>query len=113
MCRSQHTSESISNYITVLKELAKTSDSKSETQQSVLNLLLCAQFIRALYDAESEKILQQSELSFDQALEIVLAIEASKVEYKELYKTSATNVFKLPISHKKQFSVQIKSIQFQ
>lgn len=34
-----------------------------------------------------ENILQQSDISFEQALEIVLAIESSKIENKDTYKS--------------------------
>ena len=80
-----------------MKELSKTADFKSkcddvDCSKSVINLLLRAQFIRGLSDSEiRERILQQSDISFEQALEIALAIEASKIESKEVYKGFYSN----------------------
>lgn len=46
-------------------------------------MLIRAQFIRYLYNADIREIfLQQSDISFEQILEVALAIEASKVEHK-------------------------------
>lgn len=63
----------------------------------MLNLLLRSQFIRGLADADiREKLLQQGDATFEKTIEIALAIEAAKIENKEVYKSNyATSVNKI------------------
>ncbi|XP_023244306.1 uncharacterized protein LOC111642227 [Centruroides sculpturatus] len=94
LSREQHNGESISNYVTSLKQLSKSADFKSSCNnadciKSVIDLMLRVQFIRGLQDSDiREKILQQTDLTFEQTLEIALAIEASKIENDEVYKSN-------------------------
>nr|XP_042905472.1 uncharacterized protein LOC122270787 [Parasteatoda tepidariorum] len=95
--RHQHQGESISTFVSSLKDLTKNAEFKSECNsnncsKSMLNLLLRSQFIRGLADADiREKLLQQGDATFDKTIEITLAIEAAKIENKEVYKSNYPN----------------------
>lgn len=101
--RNQRPGESITFYITALRELTKNANfvSKCETDdctKNLLNIMLRAQFIRGLNDSDiREKILQQTEITFENSVEIALAIESSKLENAQLYKSfpSASNINKI------------------
>ena len=106
--RKQNQYESISSYIAALKELAKTCDFKThcntpDCNKFTMNLLLRAQFIRGLLDNDiREKILQEADITLDKALQMALAIEASKIQNREIYNNSnfSDNVNKVDSRYK-------------
>ena len=107
--RVQQPGESISTFVAGLKELIKNCEFKTECKEkeppcftcskSVIDMLLRAQFIRGLQDSSiRERILQLVNVSFDKALETALAIEASRIQNREVYNNSShasNNVHKI------------------
>ena len=81
-CEKQIQGESINSYVTALKELFKRAKFKCdnlECSKLVINILLTAQFVRDLSSSETcERILQQSDIYFEENLETALVIEALK-----------------------------------
>ena len=84
----------------------------ADCSKSIINLLLRAQFIRGLSDSDiREKILQQADVTFDKTLEIALAIESSKIENKEVYKSypSSSGINKISHFNKQKTNQRFRS----
>lgn len=86
---TQSSDENITKFVARLKEGAKTCEfkgcSNAASTKMVIELLLKTQFIRSLQDREiREKILQEGDITFENALKIALAIEAAKVQNREI-----------------------------
>lgn len=91
---SQKTEGNIASFLADLRKFIATCEFKCDCGRSVAEIFLRAQFIRGLRDASiREKLLQTTELTFKKAVDIALALEASKLDNHEI---SGTSTWKKP-----------------
>lgn len=114
---SQKPEENIATYIAELRKFIATCEFKCECGRSVAEIFLRAQFIRGLRDATiREKLLQTTDLTFKKAVDIALALEASKLDNHEISgipttrKSPIENVYRISKSQKKQRNIQVDRI---
>lgn len=84
--RTQHEGESITSFQTELKRLSTNCNFSCEScKKSTITTHLRSQFIRGLRDNEiRERLLREKSTSFSEIIQLALAIEASKLESREM-----------------------------
>lgn len=92
----QTETQTISEYLSILKRGTIDCDFNCACKTSIANIFLRAQFIRGLHDnVIREQLLQSSEQDFDKIVGKALAIEASKLDSKEMSSGSASEVHRV------------------
>lgn len=91
LSRTQVSNESIAEYIASLRKLTSTCQFNCENidcKKSIASTFLRAQFIRGIIDSSiRERLLQESNLTFDKACEVALALETTKIGNHEISKS--------------------------
>ena len=85
--RTQRENESIGEYVAALRKFLSTCEFNCSCGLPVADMILRAQFIRGIRDSSTrEKLLQESDLQFQQAVDIALAFETSRLDNREIAK---------------------------
>lgn len=99
LSRVQLPNESVAQYVAALRQQTLTCNFntvRNNNGHSVADIFLRAQFIRGLLDTTiREKVLQEDDITFDRAVELALATEASKLGNKLISDNSNTFVNKI------------------
>ena len=79
-CRDQHQGESINNYVTDLKDLSRTCNFEQQKEK-----IMCDRLVFGVYDKTvKERLLRESALNLQKAVEIGRAAESSRNKFKEM-----------------------------
>jgi len=93
LSRIQDEKESINDYVAALRKFLLTCNFNCSCGQSVADLFLRAQFIRGLHDSSiREKLLQESSIDIKGAIEKAIAIEASRLDSREMKPAHTSSV---------------------
>lgn len=85
LSRIQSKKESIGEYVAALRKFRPTCEFNCECGKSIAETFLRAQFIRDIRDSVTrEQLLQEADLQFQQAVDIALAFETSKINNREI-----------------------------
>ncbi|XP_072162628.1 uncharacterized protein [Bemisia tabaci] len=91
LSRLQKDTETIGEYVAALRSFLENSEFKCTCGKSIADMFLRAQFIRGIKSSFiRERLLCESELTFERAVNMALSLESSKLDNQEILNGSAS-----------------------